>query len=158
MCSIYNDDYINMLRDMLMCEIWDCHTDYCIGDCNAVYCGRNLPTFQKKTLPTYSEQKYSEGGCNRFLRKVRTRSLCWCVMKVMQVSLHHFYTNFEIYWQFLLNLTYSVINLQTAHLTSNTVQDNVNMVTINTYQGRTTLATLITMGINIFRTGNFSNH
>jgi hypothetical protein len=79
-------------------------------------------------------------------------------MKVMQVSLHHFYTNFEIYWQFLLNLIQSVMNLQTAHLNSNTEQDNVNMVTTHTYQGRTALASLNTMRINVFRTGNFSNY
>lgn len=90
----------NVLRDMLLCETWDCYTDYCIGDCDAVYCGRNLPTFQKKALPAYSEQDYSEDGSIRFLRKVRTTGLYWCVMKVMQVSLHHFYSNFEIYWQF----------------------------------------------------------
>jgi len=82
-CTVY---ILYLLRDMLMCEIWDCYTDYCIGDCDAVYCGRNLPTFQKKALPTYSEQNYSEDGRIRFLPKVRITGLYWCVMKGVQVS------------------------------------------------------------------------
>jgi hypothetical protein len=141
---------------MLRCEIWDCHTDYCIGDCDAVYCGRNLPTFQKKALPTYSEQEYSEGGCIRFLR-IRNISLCWCYesnASLFTSLLQQFLNILTVF----LNLMYSEMNLQTAHLTSNTVLDNVNMVTINTYQGRTTLASLNTMRINIFRTGKFNNH